>query len=234
MIHGSGSITYLTVSGFSFAIGQLGVPEIDALDLGSLALQPVAARQALQQENIRFSDCKPPKTTVASPWYDVLTERERLVLGHMMLTRPAATSVDTSQSLGRAMKGQELLPTLTPGMHLWLLHPFGKDGAPLNRILTGLESLYLHGWPKRFLKTDIMAQLHMSDNLLRDLCGNSFDGHAPCLVETGKPRSVYRFDGAVLLRPRYAFRNFPKAASFGVFCFSQLSKHIVLWDALLH
>ena len=37
------------------------------LDLGSLALQPVVARQALQQENVRFSDCKPPDATVASP-----------------------------------------------------------------------------------------------------------------------------------------------------------------------
>ena len=150
--------------------------------------------ELIEKEGIRYRDCALPRATVESAWFDVLPERERLVLGYTHLKHPATLCVDTSQSLGRAVNSDRMLPTLTPGMHLWLFLP-DAAGRPRNRLLTGKEALRLHGFAARYLKDDTLAELNISDGLLKDLCGNSFDAHAT----TSDCESVWVFRCSVSL-----------------------------------
>ena len=64
-----------------------------------------------------------------------------------------------------------LLPTLTPRSFIWLLKLRNQVMA---RPLLGLEMCYIQGFPKFWMNRALLAKCDVSENLLRDLAGNSF------------------------------------------------------------
>jgi hypothetical protein len=100
-----------------------------------------------------------------------------MALAFETITDPLATSVDVSQNAGFCYKGHDdFLPVLVPRGKVMLL----AEELPEVRPLSGLESLYVHGFPRSFLdlpKVEELFERHgFSDHFFKDLAGNSFQG----------------------------------------------------------
>jgi len=186
--------------------GTVGDLEVPAADLGSFLLPgsdpyvkgelqrrqeacrgatdrldyQVKHKDFLASKGISWARLQVPAETKASPWYQVLPQREREVLAYAIAAHPELVSVDCSQRIDRASIGRgPRLPTITPGGKVYLMVSMAEKGSkvsgPCNRLLLGLEALKLQGFPTNLLPH---AEPHVlpSDPQLMDLAGNAFPG----------------------------------------------------------
>lgn len=92
-------------------------------------------------------------------------------LAYCCISQPAGVCFDLHQRIGRASVGSEAVyPTLVPNCCIW--------DVSLAWPVLGLECLALQGFPLQQLHSDKLAELGLSDSILKDLAGNSFA--APC------------------------------------------------------
>ena len=123
--------------------------------------------EMLSDEGLTVGDVQAPAETLDSPWYDLLPERERVVLGYGIRRHGEHTfAIDTTQGLNRfPVSVTKVFPTVTPSGRVWCV--------PRRLPVAGFEALALHGWPKSILN----RARSYADSLLKDLAGNSFDCH---------------------------------------------------------
>jgi hypothetical protein len=96
--------------------------------------------QLCAKKGLRVTQLVAPPEQRDSPWFATLSEREQQALAYAMATDTDGdlTSVDLSQSMGRAFLGRGgVLATLVPGSKVWLLAE--------RRLLTGYESCRIMG-----------------------------------------------------------------------------------------
>ncbi|CAK0829350.1 unnamed protein product [Prorocentrum cordatum] len=152
---------------------------------------------ACQKVGMVVSQCRPSPEIASSPWFHSMCERERMALAYETIMRPEACSVDVSQTIAWCGRGKDgVLPTITPRGKIYMLPRGGDEKGreqQFNRILSGLESLSVQGWPIDSLEIHKLKDAGISDALMKDLAGNSV--HALCFcavliaVMTFWPRS---------------------------------------------
>ena len=131
----------------------------------------------LAKQGIRTTKAYPPQDIRQSVDYDLLCERQRLVLGYELKMDPDATSVDCYQTMGRAFIGHDgILSTLVPGSNVWVR----MEG--MNRLLCGREHMYVQGMPRSFPVEQLMKDFDISDHMLKDLAGNAFSAQVAMAV----------------------------------------------------
>ena len=134
----------------------------------------------LAEQRIRVSNAYPPECIRASPWYGILSERNRMVLGYEMHMDSSLTSVDVFQSMGRAMCGHNSqLGTVVPGSMVYVTTP------EVNRLLCGLDYMQIQGLPRTFPTAKIMKKVDVSDGMLQDMAGNAFSSQVAMAVLIG-------------------------------------------------
>jgi site-specific DNA-cytosine methylase len=121
----------------------------------------------LERAGLTWRDCRPPAEHVGEPGFESLLEREKMTFAMTLLTHPKATFIDVGQALGRA-----------PVREDDFLHSFTQKALPYHvgqkRIITGMECLMVHGFPREALRPADLEKHGVPDSLLRDLAGNSF------------------------------------------------------------
>ena len=134
-------------------------------------------------KKLQLSKCRVPKVTAKSPWFSgILQEREKTGLAAHIQISPSLTTLDTSQSIERMPTGYNwMLPTIIPGGRTWM-----RLEGQEERMLCGMESLSLQGYPMDLLKALQRASPDISDNLLADMGGNAFS----CPIVVGFLASV--------------------------------------------
>ena len=121
-----------------------------------------------------------PPQLQRSPWFSVLTEREKNALLICRAEKHLVVFRDLSQSIARINSnslnentGQHVCPTLLPKMELWIDNFTGSS----SRLLLGQEALMLQGFPVQVF----LAALERHDDdewrptqsLMLDLAGNA-------------------------------------------------------------
>ena len=123
----------------------------------------------LEGQGTTMSSCIAPTEARSSEWYNTLTERQRLVLGHAYSNQPQLQFVDLSQSLQREFTSS--LPTecstIIPNSITW--------STRLARPLLGPELLKLQGMGEEVIELACTTEL-VSDQQMCDLAGNAFTG----------------------------------------------------------
>ena len=116
-----------------------------------------------------MSSCIAPTTVRSSEWYNTLTERQRVVLGHAYNNQPQLQLVDVSQSLNREFTSSSPTEcsTIIPNSIIW--------SAGLARPLVGPELLKLQGMGDEVIEVACKTEL-VSDQQMCDLAGNAFTG----------------------------------------------------------
>ena len=115
--------------------------------------------------------CVVPLSERGTVGYNLLTSREKMVLGHALLACPQLHNADIYQSLGREfLSDVPVLSTIVPGSMKWI--------RPLKRLLLGYEALKVQGMPDDLMK--LAVKENYSDNSMMDLAGNSFTGMVYC------------------------------------------------------
>ena len=80
------------------------------------------------------------------------------------------TTLDCSQSPGRCFVGNNnVVSTIVPNSRVWY---YAK-----RRPILGLECLLIHGFSPSFFDPTILEQAAVTDELMKDLAGNSKAGH---------------------------------------------------------
>jgi site-specific DNA-cytosine methylase len=132
----------------------------------------------LQSKGLSWSGIEAPQEQQQSPWFATLAEREQMNLGYYLAMDKATTSVDCYQSPGRCFVGKDnLASTIVPGSKIW--------SVARRRPITGLECLLIHGFSLDFFDTSILERAGVSDELMKDLAGNSVVGHCYAAVLVG-------------------------------------------------
>ena len=128
-------------------------------------------RNTLAKMGVAVSECVVPLSERGTVGYNLLTSREKMVLGHALLACPQLHNADIYQSLGREfLSDVPVLSTIVPGSMKWI--------RPLKRLLLGYEALKVQGMPDDLMK--LAVQENYSDNSMMDLAGNSFTGMVYC------------------------------------------------------
>ena len=120
-------------------------------------------RSVLAKMGISVSECVVPPSERGNVGYDLLTSREKFVLGHALLVAPNLHNADIYQSMGREfLSDEKVLSTIVPGSMKWI--------RPLKRLLLGYEALMVQGMPEEIVK--IGVDQNFTDGNLMDLAGN--------------------------------------------------------------
>ena len=128
-------------------------------------------RNTLAKMGVAVSECVVPLSERGTVGYNLLTSREKMVLGHALLACPQLHNADIYQSLGREfLSDVPVLSTIVPGSMKWI--------RPLKRLLLGYEALKVQGLPDDLMK--LAVKENYSDNSMMDLAGNSFTGMVYC------------------------------------------------------
>ena len=99
-------------------------------------------------------------------------------LGYHLAMDTAVTSVDCYQSPGRCLVGKNnMVSTIVPGSRIW--------SVARRRPITGLECLLIHGFSPEFFDSAPLERAGVSDELMKDLAGNSVVGHCYAAVLVG-------------------------------------------------
>ena len=131
---------------------------------------------ACRKRRLDYDTLALPEQMMESEAMRQLSEREQKGLAFWMrVERDKVTSLDVSPSLFRMARGHSgLFPTLCPGSKVVLIEQ--------KRVLTGLESLTLQGFPPSLLKQYARERSDRSsggvapDVLMGDLAGNAYSG----------------------------------------------------------
>ncbi len=123
-------------------------------------------RKLLERDGISCSACVVPATHRAGPWYQTLTPRQKMVLGHAFQCQPGVSSCDVYQTMGREFIScdESTAPTLVPNSMLWLVKQ--------RRLLTGHEALRVQCMPQSLI--DLAVEKGTNDSCMADLSGNMF------------------------------------------------------------
>ena len=148
----------------------------DAMDESLLTLDAAEwrdkNRRLLERDGIAVSMCVVPSSHRQSPWYNILTPRQRMVLAHGFLTHGGAENrlehCDVYQTMGREFVSTDpnVIPTIVPNSLLWMVAQ--------ERLMTGFEALRVQSFPVNIIRKAV--QLNYSDSFLADLAGNMFTG----------------------------------------------------------
>jgi site-specific DNA-cytosine methylase len=128
-------------------------------------------RSQLEAKGLSVSQIVVPPAERRTRWYQLMSQRMHLVLGHSMATHPSLTSVDVYQSMSREFIScdKNTLSTLVPGSTVWLRY------LKEPRMLLGLEALLTQGVPLSVARVAVMNK-QVSDSNCMDLAGNAFSG----------------------------------------------------------
>lgn len=164
------------------ALGSFGVcwqaKHTDKPDKDNTWLQ--THKKVMEASGIRYREMTVPKDLQSNVWYNLLPLREQQVVGYYLTTdtEHTITSIDVSQRIDRAFIGKHgLCPTVTPGMKTYLVEQC--------RLLTGLDSMLLQGYPRAVLDEMLKCRDAPSDPCLRELAGNAFAVPVLCAVLIG-------------------------------------------------
>lgn len=125
----------------------------------------------LSNDGRPVSSCILDQTDRAGEWFQLLTDRQQMVLGNVKSLRPNYKYADVYQSIGREFVSEDAdqLTTLVPGSVVWLREH--------KRLLTGVEALHVQMIPPALLADDDRLKANsISDCLMMDLAGNMFTG----------------------------------------------------------
>ena len=124
--------------------------------------------EILQSKGQAVSSCVVPKAARSSVWFNTLTPRCQMVLGHALNNNQSCFFVDCYQSLQREFvsSSKTECSTIVPGSVLW--------STALARPLLGPELLKIQGLPDSVVERAISEKI--SDHSMTDLAGNSFTG----------------------------------------------------------
>jgi len=126
----------------------------------------------LQDNGMRWAECRPSQEVLDSVFFKCLTVREQMALGYGFATVKNATAIDLSQSIGRLYSSDDdILPCITPGCHMMLVNM-----KPAMRPLLGSEALMLHGASLEWIDSHQHEGESFDEAFLMDLAGNSFVG----------------------------------------------------------
>lgn len=109
--------------------------------------------------------------SLTSPWYQILSPRERGALAYSQAVTPGRAARNVGMSVHRVAcshdegHGVHIAPTMLPNQQLWIDAPRLKHP----RILLGWEALAFQGFPLG-RRPDLMA---FSDGLMQELAGNA-------------------------------------------------------------
>lgn len=132
----------------------------------------------LQSKGLSWSGIQAPQGQRSSPWFATLAEREQMNLGYHLAMDKAVTSVDCYQSPGRCFVGKNnMVSTIVPGSRIW--------SVARRRPITGMECLLIHGFSPEFFDSAPLERAGVSDELMKDLAGNSVVGHCYAAVLVG-------------------------------------------------
>ena len=125
-------------------------------------------QKELAKQQVPVSECVVPLIDRGGPWYPLLTPRQKVVLGHSILTNSSMTSADIYQSIGREFVSSDpnVVSTIVPNSL--------KRLRSLRRPLLGYEALKLQAFPDAVIEKGVAEDF--SDCQLMDLAGNSFTG----------------------------------------------------------
>ena len=133
--------------------------------------------QEYVHDGARWGTLRPSEEDMASPWFHLLTDRERDILALKTWSHPEKTLIDVSQGIGRVPSSSwkdagdggtqlEIAPCILPGMKLW--------STRLHRLVIGYECLMLQGFPVQ--RSPAPQAPATTQHLMKDLAGNSFSG----------------------------------------------------------
>ena len=100
-----------------------------------------------------------------------------MALAYEMIAHPDGQFIDVSQNAGRCGVGAEDAPCLIPKARLMTVSPDREV-----RMITGVETMALHGFPASYFDLELMDKTGVTESLLRDLAGNSFQGYVYATV----------------------------------------------------
>lgn len=136
--------------------------------------------QWLRNSGMTPRDAIPDLEVRMSPWFGLLTSREKECLGyaiaHSNNKGTHMSSVDVAPRIDRICIGKDnLLPTLVPNQKTWLCEVSAAIGEPKyhNRLLLGYEALACQGFPMQWVD-DVDDTNAPTDPSLSDLAGNAF------------------------------------------------------------
>ena len=123
----------------------------------------------LKKCGLTWKDAQPTPELLASPWFCILPNRERLTLAALLKAFPDKISFDISQQVARAFdvtdSTEDAIGTISPGGQIYLVE--------LMRFMIGAEELHMQGIPMKWIRNAFSSKM-LNETSAKQFAGNSY------------------------------------------------------------